>query len=184
MVCMHRMSFCAVLLALAFSASSLKADAPANPRFNAWSGFKIGSSATRTATMGAGGMTINIDIKETLVELTDDHAVIETVTTTSVGGQDHPGQPVRTTISSKDQPKEWKELRQEDVQAAGKTYKCKVIQGKFAAPARGGQAADSDAKIWFSSEVPGGIVQVKVSTTGPNGQALEMTMLLKSIDAK
>jgi hypothetical protein len=134
--------------------------------------------------MDATNMKVELELKQTLVELTDDHAIVEQVVTTSVGGQAHAGEPRRATIQAKSDKTDWKEVGNEDVKAVDKTFACKVIEGTRSVLMRGGQMAEDKGKFWVSSDVPGGVVQMKLNSKGPGGQARDMTYLLKSFEAK
>jgi len=174
--------FIALMIAALISASIAHAQEVDNPVYQAWAKFKVGSSTTLTGTMNAGPMTIEAQLTQTLVERNDAEVVIEAVTVTTFAGQEHKGPPQRQTIRAKAPREDWKEIGDEDVQAAGQTFKCKVIESKRAVPSRGGQTTETVAKVWVSPKVPGGTVQMKFhGGAGPNQ---EITYLLKSFDAK
>jgi hypothetical protein len=167
-----------------------------SPRYQAWSKFKVGSSHTLSGEMNAGGMQIQSEMTQKLVEVADDHVAIETTNTTNVMGRDHTTPPRREIIPAKEDIKDAKEIGTEDVQAMGKTFTCKVweVTDMPAAPAgRPGAKPDdqqrhSSAKIWSSTDVPGGLVKMEMKSHagGPQGQGpdLTMTYLLKSYEAK
>jgi hypothetical protein len=168
-----------------------------SPRYQAWAKFKVGSSHTLSGEMNAGGMQIQTEMTEKLVEVTDDHVAVETTTTTNVMGQSHTSPPRQRTIPAKEDIKDAKEVGTEDVQAMGKTFSCKVWEladvgaPPAGRPGPGGPSPDnqrkSSAKIWASPDVPGGMVKMEFqSHSGAPGQGpdMNMTYLLKSYEVK
>jgi len=174
------------LAALGFSLAIVAvahADDDTNPRYTAWSKFKVGSSETLTASISTPqGMAINLEMNRTLKELTDEKVVLEVTTTTEVMGNKRPAQPRQETIMAKKTGDEaYKEVGHETVEAAGKSFDCKVIEAKQPVPSGpGGKTHEGKAKVWINDEIPGGLV--KLEGTGMSDQTV--TFLLKSYEAK
>jgi len=163
--------------------SSARAADDANPRYTHWSRYKVGSNTTMVANVSTPqGMTINMEMKRTLKELTDDKAVIEVVSSTEVMGQSHPGKPHDEIIQAKKAENDaYKEVGHETVEAAGKSYDCTVIEATQTVPAGpGGRPQEGKAKVWVTDDVPGGMV--KLEATGMSNQTV--SFLLKSFEAK
>src|SRR5947209_6375893 len=79
--------------------TTARADAKVDsPRYQAWSKFKVGSSHTLASTVNGGAVPMQREMKQTLLELTDDHATVETTSTMTVMGQEHPSPPRREDI--------------------------------------------------------------------------------------
>ena len=180
---MRRISWMAAVACLFFASSVSLADPVENPIYKLWSGFKVGSSRTMTGTMSMRGMSMDMELKDTLVELAADHATIESASATIMQGQRHEAPAHKQTFKARDEKKEeWREVGKEDVKAMGRTFHCRVFEGKLPVPAQGGAPSGGDitSKSWISDEVPGGAVQMKISL--PQGQ--EITYLLKDFQVK
>jgi hypothetical protein len=162
---------CCGLLALSAYA---KADQIDNPRFTAWARFGVGSSETIDATVNNGGFQMEIELQFTLADKADDHVDLNVTSSVVVMGQPH-SNTHQETVPAKIDSGNVQQLPNESVDAAGKTFDCKVYQ----IPDMRNQQAK--AKIWASEQVPGGLV--KMEATGPQGNAT-VTYLLKSYEAK
>jgi len=111
-----------------------------------------------------------------------DKLVIEQSTTTVVAGQEHKTPARQRDVPAKEAKKvEIKEVGTEEVEAGGKKYKCKVMEGEADAAAAPGAAPGTKikSKVWVNETVPGGAVKMEV--TSPRGN---VTFILKSFDAK
>lgn len=169
-------------MVLTVSVSLCSAEQVENPLYRSWASFKTGSSRTLGGTVSmAGGFNVESEIASTLKDVSKDRVLIEDTTSITMNGQRRPGGTHTQNIASQiDKPQDWHEVGQEEVKAMGRTFKCTVYDGKASAPSRGGQEHQAEAKIWASKEVPGGIVQMKV--TGANGA--DVTYVLKDYQAK
>ena len=168
-----------VLVVLGLAASLANADTSKNEVLKHWQKFKPGSSATLAATMSMGAMSIQTEMKTTLIEVASDKVTIETETTTIVNGQRHSIAPTRKVIDATGEQGDWVEVGHEKIEAAGKTFDCKVVDGKSTTPTRGGAPSDAKGRIWVNDEVPGGAVQIRA-----NGGGHEILFKLVSFVAK
>lgn len=168
-------SIVALFVALAVPALAFADEQVDNPQFKAWSSYGVGSSATMSVEMQ--GMPVKVTFLQKLVEKAADHVVIEVSSITEINGAQHASPPTKRTINSKTNKTNLDEssTTTEDIAVAGKTFKCKVFQMKGASA----QAPDALSKVWFSSEVPGGMVKVEVNSAGRT-----VTMMLLSYEAK
>jgi hypothetical protein len=153
--------------------SSVRADSVDNPRYQAWAKFGVGSSETLQASISTGGMQMTAETQFQLAEKADDQVTIN-ITTTVMGHQSAPRPQV---ISSKMDGKEINQLPNEKVDAAGKTFDCKV----FEVPDPNAQAQGTTMKVWVSDDVPGGCVKMEAVSPRSN---TKVTYLLESYDAK
>jgi hypothetical protein len=181
------------LLLVIGAAPARGADQVDNPQYQAWSKFAVGSSQTLAGEMGgndANTPKMTMESTRKLVEKTDDHVVLEVTATVSIMGQQHTAPARKVTVPAKAEQQDLKSIGSEDVQAAGKTFSCKVFEMSLKDVAaqrpgggpRGGGAATAPqgkAKVWISDDVPGGLVKIQVDT--PQGT---MTQTLKSYEAK
>jgi hypothetical protein len=179
----------AVFAVVVVAPGMARAEEVDNPQYQSWAKFKPGSTRTLVGEMSAQGMPMQMEMTSTLKDVTPDEATISTRVTMHAMGEarERPAQerPVRAKMEKQDiQP-----VGEEAVEAAGKTYKCKIYDVQSESPmggrARGQQGesatkpAISKSRIWVSPEVPGGLVKMIVPT--PAGQ---MTVTLKSFEAK
>jgi hypothetical protein len=152
-----------------------------SPIYKAWASFKVGSNKTLGGTMSRGGFNMQMEMKEALVEVTSDHVTVEVISSVDAMGNHHDSPPRRQEYPAKIyKPKDWREIGKEDVQAMGRTFHCVVYEGISAAPGRGGQVNESNGKIWTAKEVPGGVVQMRVNSSG----GADITFVLKDYQAK
>jgi hypothetical protein len=156
----------AVLVILGLAAAVCQADTAKNPLVRNWAKFKKGSSATLAATISAGNFSVQMEKTDKLVDVTGDKITIETTVSTNVGGQQRSNPPTTHTIDSNIEKGDWTEVGHEKIEAAGKTFDCTVVEGKSTAPTRGGAPSDAKARMWYSDDVPGGMVQMKVNANG------------------
>jgi hypothetical protein len=174
--------FLLVLWLLALSCPLARAeDSVANPKYLAWSKFKPGSSETFEADIQSQGTRYHIQTTQTLVSLSDDAAVVETVSTATVQGQKPNQSTKRETFKARAGPTDLKQLGEKEVDAMGKTFKCKVFEGtgKPAAAANANPTA-MKGTIYISDDVPGGLV--RLDAVGADGKI--QTFILTAMDAK
>jgi hypothetical protein len=185
----------ALVAAVAFlsnvSPSLLRAeDLVDNPLYASWAKLKPGSSITMSMNTNAMGQEVKSELTQKLAEVTPDQLIIETINKMQVMGQERVMGPTKVTIKAK-VPKDQadrtrlpqgmkgqtKELADEMVEAAGKSYNCKVME--FTGEVQGTTAK---GKIWRSDEVPGGMVKTEVNTEG--AMVSTSTSKLVAIDLK
>jgi hypothetical protein len=168
-----------VMVVLGLAGAEARADINKNEVLKHWQKFKPGSSVTLAATINAGGMSIQTEMKNTLVKIESDKITLETTTTTILNGQRHEIPPTTQVIDANSDQGTWEVVGQEKITAGGHTYDCKIVDGKSLAPSRGGPPTDAKARIWINDDVPGGAVQIKA-----NGSGHEITFTLVSFEAK
>jgi hypothetical protein len=158
-----------------------------NPQFHAWEKFGVDSSETMSGQIQTGQPqmpTIPMEINYKLAAKAADHLTLETTSTMTVMGQSHTTPAQKTEIAPKVKDQNIQSLGSEKVEAAGRTFDCKVyeMEGKVTptSPGPGGAAQKpGKAKIWVSDEIPGGMVKMEV--TSPRGN---LTLTLKSFEKK
>lgn len=162
---------CVGMLVMA-AVPSLHAQQADNPDYTAWAGFKVGSNRTLSGMVRAGPLRIEVQTTYTLREVTADHVVVESRTTTDFGQGQRVGKPVRETEDAKVEAQEVKDLGEENVQALGRTFKCEVYQMKDDTVDGTERPWGGKAKVWVCADVPGGVVRWDVSpqNTKPSGQ--------------
>jgi hypothetical protein len=163
-------------------AAAEAAAATPNLEYGYWAHFKPGTTVTLTAEMDAGGAKITSEVVKKLIEVKADKLVIEQSATMVLAGQERKTPAKQRDVPAKDPKKaEIKEIGTEEIEAGGKKYKCKVLEGEtdVAAGPAGQPAGKAKAKLWVNETVPGGAVKMVVTT--PRGN---MTFTLKSFDAK
>ena len=112
------------------------------------------------------------------VEKLEDKCIIESAITM---GEGMPTNKMKQNVNAKIDKSKLNETGEEDVEAAGKTYKCKIVEMTIARqnPNANARVNEVKAKLWVNGDVPGGIV--KMETTLHSGT---MTSLLKSYEIK
>ncbi len=174
------------------AAAPARAEDVDSPQYGAWAKFKPESSSTLAADikMGAGN-SFHIETTMTLKSVTAQQVEVEATGKVNIMGQDRTTPPQTRTIPAKETKQDRKDLGEQDVQAMGKTFKCKVyeITGGGASglapsprgPAAGGANPNAKATLYVNDDVPGGVVKMDVSS-GPGGQAMSFT--LTAMDVK
>ena len=168
----------------------------ANPQYTTWAKHKPGTSITlRTTTTttparDVGFFTVNVDLIETLVEVTRERAVIDLQTKSDALGPALAEQSRKIMIEAK-VPKadleraqlpggvtgEIEQAGNETLAVLGKQYKCKVYD--FTAEQDG---TKFKGRMWRSDDVPGGVVKADIAFEGK--QSGTMTLQLVSISMK
>lgn len=169
-----RISRMLALAALAMIGLAARAEQVDNPAFGAWTKFAVGSNATLSGSIEAGERKMQMEMTQKLAEKADDKVTIETTATMEMMGQKHATPARKQEIKAKTEKADITEIGSEKVEAAGKTFDCKVYEMKNPDPQSQGKA-----KAWISSEVPGGLV--KMEANGPQGK---MSYTLKSFEVK
>lgn len=169
-------------LALIISAGVARAEEPTtpvqmdNPQYQAWASYGVGSSETLEGQVdGGNGQKITMESTQALKQKSDDQVTLEITVTMEMMGQKHTMPPKEQVIKAQIEKEEIEQVGEEEVAAAGKTFACKIYEGH----STNGKSSDSKVKIWFSEEVPGGIVKMEAVT--PHGT---ITSILKSFEIK
>jgi hypothetical protein len=148
-----------------------------NPQFAYWKKFAEGSTAIHELTADRpDGQKFKTEITTKLVSKSDDEVTVERTTTMEFGGQKRTSPPKTEKIKAKvdnDKYDVKSDSGSEKIEAAGKTFDCKVIE--IANP----QNKDTTLKLWMSDQVPGGVVKIEAKA----GQG-SFSSLLKSFEAK
>jgi hypothetical protein len=167
-----------VVAAMISIAGLARAEEIANPTFENWKKFAEGSSATISTTIDANGQKMNSETTNKLASKADDAITVEVSGTMEAFGQKRPiptqSQKVPPKVEKADAPVQVGEST-EKVEAAGKTFDCKVYEVTKKMP--NGQTIK--AKSWVSDDVPGGVVKMEVKSDQAN-----VTGLLKSFEKK
>src|SRR3954463_5513795 len=123
--------FAAGMLAINLAAAGAHAEQQDNQQYLHWAKFKPGSSATMSGEADNAGQKVQLDMTNTLVEVTKEKVVLETSSTYKLGDKEQKGPPHKRDVAAKEEKKsDVKEVGEEEVQAAGKKFKCKVIEGE------------------------------------------------------
>jgi hypothetical protein len=183
-------AFLFALVVVACFAGAVRADDSAatkdNPNYLVWSKFKPGSTTTVVADITEGKDNVHIETTRTLLSVSADNVVIETTSIRKTKGHEITQAPVKQTIPAKTDKDEIKETGTKDMDAMGKTFKCRVwdsAPAKAAKPAESSKVSASEgmkATIYISDEVPGGIV--RLDGIAQNGSSV--TFILTKFEAK
>ena len=160
-----------------FACTALAAEMKDNPNYLVWAKFKPGSSCTVAADIRDGQDYILIETTRTLVSVTADQVVVQTVTRAKRNGHEDPAVPINQTITAKTDKDEIRETGRKDVDAMGKTFACRVWDSTPAKadPSAGHSSTPAPAEslkatIYVSDDVPGGVVRLEGQ--GPKGQSI------------
>lgn len=159
-----------------------------NPHYLAWSKHKPGTQVDLDMNLLAGGQRVTTNVTMTLLELTPEKAVVQSVAKMNIPGfpnaqeqkQEHTFQAKvpKSEAEAADLPPgasgESKDVGTETIQVNGKSYETQVRE--FTGTVQGQTAT---GKIWRSDQVPGGLV--KMESTGPN---MKVEMVLKKVSEK
>jgi hypothetical protein len=183
----------AILISVCFAVGCLSAiparagDMVDNQKYQVWAKFKPGSFSTVSMDMEKGATKIHLELTRTLISVDSDNAVVETVSKMTFMGQDHASPARRETISAKiDKDKDSiRETGNKDIDAMGKTFKCKVFEatGDPDAPASHGPSVNLDtmkATVYISDTVPGGLV--RLDSNGQDGKPV--ILVLTAMESK
>ncbi len=172
-------------LALVLAASAF-ADEIENPAYENWAQFKVGAMVEyKTVSDVAGNKTESV-ITYTLLEVTDEKAVIEMKTSTIMAGQkydtpavkmEHPAVLEATPEGTTEQPEVEQTKGEESIDAAGQTWATTWYES-----ATDQNGMKTTSRTWTSDDVPGTLVK---SVTNIDG-AMKMTteMILVTIKAE
>jgi hypothetical protein len=178
-----------VLLSMAVG-TSVAQDTIDNPEFAAWKKFKKGTSVTMKATSSAMGFSSEMLTTMTLVEVGDDKVVVETSGMSKAMGMEFKIPATKRDVpktvqipkgAKKPDPKGEPEPKKpegtyeegtETLKIAGTELKTKWY--KFRSEMGG---IKTDAKMWVSEDVPGGMVKMEATTTGTVASETRMELI-------
>jgi hypothetical protein len=167
-----------VVGALLSVAGLVRAEEVANPTFENWKKFAEGSNSTLSMTIEAVGQKMTSEAVSKLVKKEDDGVTIEVSSSMEIAGQKQTMPPQTQKVAPKvekaDAPTQVGEST-EKVEAAGKTFDCKVYEVSKKQP--NGQTVK--AKMWVSDDVPGGVVKMEAKSEQAN-----VSGVLKSFEKK
>ena len=129
-----------------------------NPQFAHWTKFNIGSSATLSTEIKTSGQTISTVSTNKLLEKDGEKVIVEISGTMNIAGQKNELPPQKQTIPAQIAKRSIKQAATEAVEAAGKTFDCKIYE-MLNDPGQ----PDAKAKVWLSDEVPGGVVKLEAA---------------------
>ncbi len=184
----NRVLVAVIIVCGSWAASTVRADDMVdNPRYTAWAKFKPGSTNTLAADMDRHGNKVHIEVKRTLISISDTEAVIETKAVVNVMDHDHEMPATQETIKAKANAEDFKQTGEQSVDAMGKTFKCKVYEAAAKPDATvdrkevpGTNMQGKKATVYASDDVPGGVV--KLETDEPAGKTL--TFILTAMDSQ
>ncbi len=163
---MHRSLVTLSAAAFASFALSAAAEEVEHPAYRSWARHPAGTSVALKSVTTTQGVTIVTTRRTTLVELTDEGAVLETVTISDATGKvvESPPQtyvqrrmfPLFAGVKKEDigKPPGTSTRGQETVKLAGKEYKATWFDSKGS-----GDAGETFTRTWMSDEVPGRLLK-------------------------
>ena len=128
-----------------------------NPRYELWAECKVGSWVKVKMLLKSGQMDIETVAVTTLLEVTPDKVVVETLTTSKFGDREMKLPARKEEVSQKPDPAQpMKPVgeSEEEITVAGKTLKCRVYEFEME---QGGQK--SKGKSWTTKAIPGGVAR-------------------------
>ena len=162
----------ALVLVAGLAAAQDKVD---NPEFANWSKFKKGTSVTMKSVSSFNNMSSEASTTSTLVEVGADKLFIEMTSVVKSGAMEFKSEPMKRDVSKTvTLPKEYKkedfamgkppgtyEEGTETLKVGGMDVKTKWY--KYKADVDG---TKTEAKMWISENVPGGMVKIEMTTSG------------------
>jgi hypothetical protein len=130
-----------------------------DPRFGAWKKFKVGSSATIAGNITMQGVEEHVEQTQTLTDVKADSVTVEDKITMTAMGNSQAMPPQSETIKAKTDKMGLKLTGEKDVEAAGKTYKCKVYE----MAAKPDQLGGAKGTFYTNDDVPGGTVEMDIT---------------------
>src|SRR5688572_2216578 len=124
-----------------------------NPRYEYWAECKVGSWVKVKMLLKTGQMEIETTVVTTLLEVTPEKVVVESLGTSKFGDREMKQPPRKEEISQKPDPAQpMKPVgeSEEEITVAGKKLKCKVYDFEME---QAGQK--SKGKSWVSKAIPG-----------------------------
>jgi len=161
-----------------------------NPQYASWAKCKPGTSVTLKGTSSAMGQENDVVVKTTLLELDADKAVVESIATVSVNGQEMK-QPAKKQTLDKMVTKGDPKSVDADALAKAAHEKVTVPAGTYdtqqAEVTKQQGPVQMKIRIWFNPEVPGGTVKMdgrgEADVQGQNVE-IETHMQLESVEKK
>jgi opacity protein-like surface antigen len=156
------------------------ADPVDNPQYAAWNKCGVGTTVTYAQTAGTGAQQIQIEVKKTISEKTDDHITLDVTKTATINGQAAPPQNNKETVQAKlDKKPDLKPLPDEEIDVVGKKTTCKVYEMDI----KDMQGGDVKVKMWTNDDIPGGLAKMEATSTNPNA-VTSVAIEVKSIEKK
>jgi hypothetical protein len=184
---MNRVIKIAIVFVTVFFTTTRADDAKDNPNYLVWAKFKPGSTSTVVADIRDGQDNVHIETTRTLVSVSAETVVVETVSIRKTKGHEITQAPIKQTIPAKTNKDEIKETGRKDMDAMGKTFKCRVWDSTPAKANKTGANAPKvaaaegmKATIYVCDDVPGGVV--RLDGVGQNGS--NVTFILTKFEAK
>ena len=156
-----------------------------NPQYTSWAKHKPGTTVTIKMTTAASGQNVNMQLKQTLKEVTPETVTVEVVPSMDMGGttQTMPAQTMqlKSKVSAEEAKfgqlppgtkADIKEVGSESVTAGGQTYNCTVseVTGES-------QGTKTKGKVWRSEEVPGQVVKMEMAFEGAQTGSTKMELV-------
>jgi hypothetical protein len=168
--------------------SSARADQVDNPAYKSWASQKPGTSISLSTSTTANSQTVKMETKTTLSAVADDKVTVSIDSTMDMNGQKMPiptqSRDLKKTIDTNATqspmditPDILAKASEESVTVPAGTFKAKVIDINFSQ-----QGANFKGKMWFTNDVPGGIVKSEITSDG--AVKSETKMELTAIDKK
>ena len=173
------------------AAPAMAAELVDNPTYKSWTKFKPGTSVTYVQEMTMGGTNMNMEMIQTLKEVSAERAVVEVAVKNSMmpaGGQTQSVNiPAKVDAAAAENSGklppgfqgEVKSLGKETIKVGDKAYETEVSEFKGEQSQHG---MKFEGKTWTSNEVPGQMVKTEMKGTGegPHG-GMTVTMTLKEL---
>ncbi len=118
-----------------------------------WEKFKVGSSVRMKMEAELGGSTHEGHSKGTLLEITDEKAIVDVVSSTK--GRDDISKTWTFSKNALDE-RQWTNEGEEELLIAGRKVKCRWQEFKKGA---------NEFKLWTSPDIPGGTARMRSSDT-------------------
>lgn len=174
----------ALVVSLALPVSTAAGEMVDNPEYGMWSKFKAGSSVTMKMVSEAAGNKTEMEMTNTLVEISGDKAVVETKTKMTVSGNvmEMPAQkrdvPAKVEkMESKEGKKPETKESEETIEAGGQKVKCKKTESTSEA-----NGMTTHATVWMCDEIPGGMA--KMESTSEGSMSSKTSMVATKWEAK
>ena len=184
---MHRLKQVFVGISLfAMLAADARAEQVVNPLYASWAKHKVGTNATLKMLTNVEGRETRADTRMTLIELTDEKAVIENTITVHLNGQEMKAPPKRTELKKmterdSKEPGQIDAAKLEKASSESVTVPAGTFNAKMIPVSVERDGAATRGKVWYSDEVPGGTIKVEMKTLGKQA---EVKVELAAIEKK
>jgi hypothetical protein len=176
----------ATLLVLAGPARAEMVD---NPQYLSWKQHNPGTAVVMEMTTSAMGQTMTMELTRKLIEIDESGATVESTMKMPQMPQQPPPQKEKIlpqvpreqaemTALPPGTKGEIKQLGNEKIEVAGKTYDCKVHE--FTGEQQGQKIS---GKFWTTTEIPGLLAKMQATSAGAQGGG-DVTMTVKSVEKK